>query len=111
MAMHHARSGELIDLRPLGESLRETVSQALVRADHLEVMRLVLPRDHQLPSHAIDASAITIQCLEGAVMLTAQDTTQRMPAGTLVYLAPGVAHAVKALEDSTLLVTLMLARP
>jgi len=42
MSLPHAASGELIDVRPLGASLRQTSSSTLVRADHLEVFRLVL---------------------------------------------------------------------
>ena len=43
MAIPHAASGELINVAPLGEFVKGSVSTTLVRADHLEVFRLVLP--------------------------------------------------------------------
>jgi hypothetical protein len=42
MATAHASSGELIDIRPLGAALPQMASETLVRAEHLEVFRLVL---------------------------------------------------------------------
>ena len=110
MALHHARSGELIDIRPLGAAIKNTPSQALVRADQLEVLRLNLPAGESLPPHDIEHSAITVQCLEGALELRAHGTARRMEPDTLVYLAPGVEHSVIALEDCSVLVTLFLDR-
>ncbi|MBO9353613.1 cupin [Bordetella petrii] len=110
MALHHARSGELIDIRPLGAAVKDTPSQALVRADQLEILRLTLPAGEALPPHDIERSAITLQCLEGALELDAHGKTQRLEPGVLVYLAPGVQHSVTALQDCSLLVTLFLDR-
>jgi hypothetical protein len=42
MSLHHAISGEVINIRPLDEKLREAVSTALLKTTNLEVMRLVL---------------------------------------------------------------------
>ena len=109
MAIPHAASGELINIRPLGEDLRRTVSTTLVRADHLEVFRFVLPAGKVAPEHKA-AGAITIQCLEGVVELEAHGRTQLLRTGMLVYLVDAEPHAVKALEDSSLLVTILLRR-
>ena len=109
MAIPHAASGELIDVRPLGEHLLQASSRTLVRAEHLEVFRLVLPAGKTPPEHKV-SGAITIQCLEGAVELEAHGRTQILRAGTMVYLSDREPHAVKALEDSYLLVTMLLRR-
>lgn len=109
MAIRHAASGELIDVRPLGASLRQTSSNTLVRATHLEVFRLVLPAGKAAPDHKA-SGAITIQCLEGAVQLDAHGRTQELLAGKMVYLSDGEPHEVRALEDSSLLVTVLLRR-
>lgn len=109
MSIPHAASGELIDVRPLGADLRQTSSSTLVRADHLEVFRLVLAAGKAAPDHKA-SGAITIQCLEGAVELDAHGRTQILRAGSMVYLSDAEPHAVKALEDSSLLVTLLLRR-
>lgn len=109
MAIPHAASGELIDIRPLGAELRQTNSSTLVRADHLEVFRLVLPAGKAAPDHKA-SGAIIIQCLEGAVDLDAYGRTQILRAGSMVYLSDAEPHAVKALEDSSLLITVLLRR-
>lgn len=109
MAIPHAASGDLIDVRPLGAKPSQTLSTTLVRADHLEVLRLVLPKGKVASEHKA-AGAITVQCLEGVTELEAHGRTQTLRAGDLVYLADAVPHAVKALEDSSLLITLLLRR-
>lgn len=45
MAISHAASGELINVLPLGVKLPQSSSSTLVRANHLEVLRLVLAAD------------------------------------------------------------------
>lgn len=109
MAIPHAASGELIDIRPLGKDLRNTTSSTLVRAQHLEVFRLVLPAGKEARDHKA-AGAITIQCLEGTVELEAHGQIQTLRAQSMVYLADAEPHAVKALEDSSLLITILLRR-
>lgn len=109
MSISHAASGELIDLSPLHEHARDTVSTTLVRDDHIEVFRLVLPAGKFLQKHKASGS-ITIQCLEGAVELDAHGRTQTLSPGTLVYLDDAQPHAVRALEDASLLITMLLHR-
>lgn len=109
MAIIHAASGELIDVRPLGAALRQTSSSTLVRADHLEVFRFVLPAGTTVPDHKA-SGAITIQCLEGEVELEAHGRRQTFLPGHMVYLAAAEPHVVKALKDSSLLVTVLLRR-
>ena len=109
MAMTHAASGELFDVRPLGPALRQTGSSTLVRADHLEIFRFVLIAGTAAPDHKA-SGALTLQCLEGAVELDAHGRTQILHAGDMVYLADAEPHAVRALEDASLLVTVLLRR-
>ncbi|AHV92330.1 hypothetical protein [Bordetella holmesii] len=110
MSLHHASPGELINLKPLGAALRDTASQALVRSNQIEVLRLILKAGHSQPSHDIAASAITLHCLEGEVSLTAYGVSQPLSAGTLVLLAAGVPHHLTAITDCAVLVTLCLNR-
>ena len=109
MATTHAASGELIDLHPLPRGGEASGSQTLVRTDHVDVFRLSMPAGKELPEHKV-ASVITIQCLEGEVEVVAHDRSQAMRAGTMVYLSGGEPHAVRALEDSSILVTLLVNR-
>ena len=109
MATTHAASGELIDLHSSARAGQASGSQTLIRTDHVEVFRLTLPAGKELPEHKV-ASVITIQCLEGKVEVVAHGRSQAMRAGTMVYLSGGEPHAVKALEDSSILVTLLVNR-
>lgn len=109
MATSHAASGELIDIRPFGPALPQVASETLVRAEHLEVFRLVLLAGRSLPGHE-HARAVTIQCIEGSIDLLAGGKTLAVRAGSLVYLAGGTPHELKAVEDSSLLVTLLVRR-
>jgi quercetin dioxygenase-like cupin family protein len=107
MALHHAMSGEVIDIRPLGGDLRHASTAALYKSGRLEVMRVVLLAGKTVPEHSV-AGEISIQCLEGRVELTAAGTCQVMSAGDLLCLSGGVTHALKAVEDCAVLVTILL---
>ena len=109
MAILHAASGELIDIRPFGEMLPKATSATLVRSDHLEVFRSVLPAGKKLPLHQV-ASVITVQCMEGAVKFEAHGRSQIMRGGTMLFLAPGEPHSIEALEDSSILVSMLVRR-
>ena len=60
-------------------------------------------REHHTPGEA------TVQCIEGTVEFKAGDTTHLLRAGDLVHLQPRALHALTAVEDASLLVTICLA--
>jgi quercetin dioxygenase-like cupin family protein len=97
----------LIDVAPLGEKLREAQTTTLVKTDSLEVLRLVLPAGKEIAPHSLPKE-ITVQCMEGVVQLTARDRQQVLTQGALLYLAAHDEHAVRAVEDASLLVTILL---
>ena len=109
MAIPHATPGDVIDVRPLGRAIRETDSQTLIRTTHLEVFRYALPAGKAVQEHAA-AGLMIVQCLEGAVAFTAFGRTQTLASGDMLYLADGEPHALEALEDSSLLLTILLHR-
>ena len=82
----------------------QATSSTLVRTDELEVIRMVLPAVEKIPQHQA-ASAITVQCLEGAIEFESHGRTQLMRAGTMLFLAPAEPHALEALENSSVLVS------
>jgi quercetin dioxygenase-like cupin family protein len=49
-----------------------------------------------------------VQCLEGSVEFSIGTTRDVMRAGNLKCLADGVPHSLFAIEDSSVLVTLLL---
>lgn len=109
MAIPHAQSGQVIDVRPLGPSLADERTIALFKTDDLEVMRLVLMAGRSLPPHKV-AGEITIQCLEGRIDVTLNGESRVLEAGQLIYLARDVVHGVVAIDDASVLVTIALRR-
>lgn len=109
MAIAHAASGEIVDAGPLGAALASAETRTLVKTKAFEVIRLVIHAGKEIPTHKAP-NEITVQCLEGRVALTAEGKTHELTAGKLVYLAAGEPHAVKGIEDSSILVTLLLAK-
>ena len=108
MSIPHAKPGEVIHL-PLGAALGSSKTTTLVKTSGLELIRLVLPAGKEIPTHKAPGE-ITVQCLEGRVAFTADGKTQELTAGQLLYLSAGEPHAVKAIEESSLLVTLLLPK-
>lgn len=107
MAIPHAQPGQAIEVKPLGAQLARKTTVALFKSADLEVMRLVLLTGKALPPHRVPGE-ITIQCIEGALDVTADGRSQVLQAGQLLYLAGGVTHGVTALQDSSALVTVAL---
>lgn len=107
MALPHAQTLDVIDLRPLGERLDQAVTSSLLKIPTLQLMRLVLHAGASVPEHAVPG-AITLQCLEGEVTLTTPSRTCRLGAGHLVVLDGGEPHALRAVTDASLLVTILL---
>lgn len=107
MAIPHAASGEVIDIRPLGDQLADSVTHTLVKSDRLEVIRLIVPAGKQIPPHKV-AGPITVQCLEGRVEFSAHGEWKQLEPGEMLHLAGGEMHAVKGVLDSSVLVTIQL---
>ncbi|MGE0665821.1 MAG: AraC family ligand binding domain-containing protein [Sphingomonadales bacterium] len=108
MALRHARPGEVVDLRPLGTEFGKAQTEALTRTEHFEAIRLVLPADREIPSHHVNGS-IMLHCLEGNVSLGLDRGISELKAGDWLYLEPGQSHSVKAHENSSLLLIILLS--
>ena len=107
MAIKHAQPGQVIDVRPLGAGLQQTVTHALIKTRSLELMRIVLRAGQALPPHDVHGE-VTIQCLEGRAVVAAEVGPSELGAGELVLLPARDLHGVQALEDCSLLVTVQL---
>jgi quercetin dioxygenase-like cupin family protein len=110
MAIPHAQPGDVIDVRPLGPKLAGARSHALFKSADLEVMRLVLQRGEQMPPHAVPGE-ITLQCIEGRIAFTCEAGERELAAGELVHSERDEIHGLRALEDSSLLLTIALKAP
>jgi quercetin dioxygenase-like cupin family protein len=109
MAIDHTAPSEVIDVRPLGRAIREGDSRLLIRTGHLEVFRYALPAGKSLQPHTA-AGTMIVQCIEGAIAFTALGRTHALSSGDLLYVPDGEPHSLEALEDSSLLVTIVLHR-
>lgn len=105
MALKHATSGEVLELLPDTPTTVQ-ISQALVCAPRLEVMRLVLEAGKVIPRHAV-AGPLTIHCLHGCVEVEADGVWQRLQEHQLMYVAEGVEHALQTEGGAIVLVTLV----
>jgi quercetin dioxygenase-like cupin family protein len=109
VAIPHAQPGDVVSVRPLGAGLAQTKTTTLIKTEHVEVLRVVLPHGKQLPRHEAPGE-VTLQCLEGQVRLDLGDRVVELSAGELMYLEERRSHDVQALQDSTILATILLVR-
>ncbi len=105
-----ANPGELIDARPLGTALASAHTRTLLRTAAVEVVRLIVRAGQEVPQHKAKGELI-VQCLEGRVSFTALGKTQMLEAGKLVSLPAGEPHFLKGIEDASLLLTIVVAKP
>ncbi|NEX61358.1 cupin domain-containing protein [Noviherbaspirillum galbum] len=106
MSLHHAESGEVIDIQPLGDKLPWAESVALVRTAEFEVMRMVLQQGKAVPEHRVPGD-LSMQCLEGSVEVQAGGNHLTLGEGQLVFLKGNTPYALRALDHASLLVTMV----
>ena len=97
MAIPHARSGEVVSVRPLGKSIADARTETLIKTGALEVIRLVASAGKEFAQHQVPGE-ITLQCLEGVIDVTIGATKRQLSAGDLVYVEGSAPHAVHAVD-------------
>ncbi|ALK95246.1 hypothetical protein AB595_27035 [Massilia sp. WF1] len=107
MALQHARSGECIALERGEDDIANFTSIALIKTDHMELIRLVLPKEKPMPEHWVEGE-MTLLCLEGEIAFDAHGRTTILRPNELVYLAGGEPHAIRANQDAVALMTILL---
>jgi quercetin dioxygenase-like cupin family protein len=107
MAIPHAYPGMPVDLRPLGDALAQTETTALVKNNDFEAIRLVLRKGKEVCHEHEVQGMITLYCIEGRVALTVDGATHALPAGCWTSLMRQTPHALRAIEDSSVLLTVM----
>lgn len=101
------KPGDVIDVRPLGSALAESKHVSLLETDQLKIKQMVLPKGKELPEHKAPGE-ITVQCIEGHIEFTSIGKADDLKPGQLVHLRTGELHSVKAIEDSSFLLTIFL---
>lgn len=110
MALPHAQPDDVVDLLPAPGAAAAPVSVSLLRTARLQLMRLVLPAGHHMPEHTVPGE-LTLQCLQGQVVVGTPQGPRTLSAGQLVALAGGEPHNVRATEAAVLLLTLLHPTP
>jgi quercetin dioxygenase-like cupin family protein len=107
MALPHAQPLDVLNVAPLGASLRHAVSTSLLKTGRLQVLHLVLPAHHDRPTHHVNDEC-TLHCLEGIVEVVMPGGLRRLHAGQMVVLPARQPHGLRARTDCAVLVTLLL---
>jgi quercetin dioxygenase-like cupin family protein len=108
MAQPHALSGEVVSVLPLGQRLSGARTTALLKAEQLEIVRIVLHAGKSLREHSAPGE-ITVQCLEGEVEFRTPGAVHMLHAGDFLHLRRGEPHSLAARRDASLLLTICLA--
>jgi hypothetical protein len=109
MAIPHAAPNQVVSVLPIGPDLAATKTWTLIKTEQMQVIRLVVPAGKEIPAHEAPGE-ITVQCIEGRVAFTAAGKTQELGQGQLIYLSARETHAVRGIEDASLLVTILFGR-
>ena len=81
-------------------------AKTLVKHEHFRVVLIALQAGRRCREHQAEES-LSVQTVAGHVNIhrSSQDAID-LPRGCVLTLAPGLAHDIEALEDSTLLLTM-----
>jgi quercetin dioxygenase-like cupin family protein len=109
VAILHAQSGEVVDVRPLGSELPNATTRALIMNKHFEVIRMILPAGKEIPEHQAKGEII-VHCLEGLIHFNTSEEEVKLGGGQLLHLNAGEPHALRAVEDSSVLLTIVFAK-
>ena len=110
MSINHANPFEIIHLQSLGSKIGSTKTHTLFKTEMMEAIRLVLPAGKHIAEHKAPGE-ITVHCLEGRVKFRSQGETKELVAGDILYLTAADPHSVEAMEDSSIMVTILLRNP
>lgn len=106
MALKHAKSGEVVDLTPLGDKLKGAKTSAIIKSDHFEAIRLIVQAGSTIPTHDVSGN-IMLHCLEGYVRLGLGNGDIDLKAGAWVFLDRSEDYSIAGVEDSCVLMTIL----
>lgn len=106
MATQHAGPGEIVDLETWADDQRAVRTKAIAKTDEMELIRVFLPAGKEIPTHKV-GGPITVHCIQGKAEFTAMGVCQQITSGQLIILMPEEPHSVKAIEDTTILLTII----
>jgi quercetin dioxygenase-like cupin family protein len=106
---------KLYDLERVAEKLMEEASDnpcghnqiALYKHSLTTIALFCFQQGGSIPDHAADGT-VFLQVIKGAVTITVAETPQRVQAGQLLVLAPGIPHTILADAPSLMLMTISM---
>jgi len=110
MATHHANAGDIVDLATWADDLPAEQSKAIAKSRGLELARLVIKAGIDMHKHdycQVDGP-IVVHCIVGEIELKTPDSQTRLSAGQLTWLNGGAEHALTGVQDSVVLLTIVL---
>lgn len=96
----------MIDIAPWGDEIKAQRTTALFKSSQMEVIRMALPSGKEIPEHKAPGE-ITVQCLEGRIEFCAAGQVSVLRGGQMLYVLAGVPHSLRALDDSSMLLTIV----
>jgi quercetin dioxygenase-like cupin family protein len=84
--------------------------ETLYRHGPITVALFIFNSGASLPQHVAEG-VVTVQVLQGRLSMTAEGQSHDLRAGSLLILAPGVKHDVRAQEPTRMLLTVCLESP
>lgn len=100
----------VVDVRPLGDALGTCRGSLLWQHNHMRIVRLVLAKGGEMPV-PIAAGEVSLQCLEGKLTVMLGAATHELVPGRMICFASGEQHALRALDDSSVLLTIATRAP
>jgi len=110
VATHHAVSGELVDLKSWANDLEVEKSKVITKTKGLELARLVVDAGvdmHHSKFCSVNGASV-FHCIEGHVTLKTVHKEISLKQGQLVFLEAGVEHALIGVDNSVVLLTIVL---
>lgn len=110
MATHHAIAGESVDLATWADDLPTEHSKVIVKTKEIELARLVLRAGVEMhkTEYCHVRGSIVIHCIDGEIKVRTRDTVETLESGQLLYLEGGTEHALKGVQNSIVLLTIVL---
>lgn len=107
MAQPHCRSGDIARLGPVGDAATHSV--ALARTASFEAIHLVVRTGSSIAPHQVTGS-MTLYGIAGHVRFEGGSPSE-LRAGDWLFLEPGTPHALEAVADTSLLLTILFDEP
>jgi quercetin dioxygenase-like cupin family protein len=107
MMDEQSEHGVIVELKTLERSLRCHEKTVLVEQDNLQIIQFAIPGGSGIPRYEAHG-IIILHCLAGRLSVTAMGRSSVLRSGQLLHLAVREAFSVNALEDASLLATIIM---